>query len=215
MNRPNLILGAVVSITLIAGVAWYGQRTIYHPPLPVKPLPTPKPTDFVVNPEPVEVTEENSSKPRMKEDVVAPEIPDTPQPAKPDIFTVPVEPPQPIPFDPTVTKIPQGPRGPGSKTPVWDPGQLDRQPVASFRATPVYPQEMKRQGISGEVLVDFIVDPSGGVRNPIAAHSSQRDFEEPACRAVAKWRFTPGMKGGHAVFVHMQVPIVFTLSDGS
>jgi protein TonB len=61
--------------------------------------------------------------------------------------------------------------------------------------------------------VDFIVDPSGNVRNPVAARSSQREFEEPACRAVAKWKFTPGIKGGRAVFVHMQVPIVFTLKE--
>ena len=34
-----------------------------------------------------------------------------------------------------------------------------------------------------------------------------------ACVAVEKWRFKPGRKDGHAVYVHMQVPIVFTLSE--
>ena len=68
-------------------------------------------------------------------------------------------------------------------------------------------------GISGEVLVDFIVDTNGDVRNAFAAHSSQREFEATAVQAVTKWKFRPGRKNGHAVFTHMQVPIVFTLNE--
>ena len=69
-------------------------------------------------------------------------------------------------------------------------------------------------GITGEVLVDFIVDPNGVVRNAVAVRATQREFEEAACAAVGKWKFRPGRKGGVAVFVHMQVPIVFTLNAG-
>jgi len=74
---------------------------------------------------------------------------------------------------------------------------------------------MRQGGLSGEVLVDFIVDPEGDVRNAVAVHSSQHEFEEPACNAVSRWKFRPGKKGGHAVFVHMQVPIVFALGESS
>ena len=34
-----------------------------------------------------------------------------------------------------------------------------------------------------------------------------------AVQAVSKWKFRPGRKNGHAVFTHMQVPIVFTLNE--
>jgi protein TonB len=216
MNRLNLLLGAILSLTLIAGVAYYGEITGHFHPLPARPPgPTPTPTPFVLNPDPVEVTDPTDARPQAKEDVASPPVnQDYPQPAPPDRFTVPVEPPPPAPFDPNLTKIPQGPRGTGLTPRIWDPGQLEQPPIARVKIPPVYPQELKRQGITGEVLVDFIVDPSGNVRNPVAARSSQRDFEESACRAVGKWRFTPGIKGGRAVFVHMQVPIVFTLSDG-
>jgi periplasmic protein TonB len=71
---------------------------------------------------------------------------------------------------------------------------------------------MRQLGITGEVTVDFIVDPKGYVRNVTAVHSSQREFEESACAAVSKWVFRPGKKVGRPVFVHMQVPIVFTLN---
>ncbi len=217
MNRLNLLLGAIISITLIAGVAYYGEITGHFHIIPTPaPGPTPAPTPFTLPPEPVEVADTNTPKQKAREDIAAPPTnTDYPHPAKPEEFTVPVEPPQPIPFDTKMTKIPQGPRGPDSTAHVWDPGQLEQQANAKYKATPVYPDDMKRQGISGDVLVDFIVDPSGNVRNPVAVRSSQRAFEEPACRAVGKWRFTPGFKGGRAVFVHMQVPIVFTLSDGS
>jgi protein TonB len=74
---------------------------------------------------------------------------------------------------------------------------------------------MRRAGIAGEVLVDFIVDSNGDVRNAYAVRSSQREFEAAAVQAVSKWKFRPGKKGGRNVNTHMQVPIVFTLNEES
>jgi protein TonB len=70
---------------------------------------------------------------------------------------------------------------------------------------------MIRQGLSGEVLVDFIVDTNGAVRNAVAVKSTNPMFEENALSAVAKWKFTPGRKNNHIVYTHMQVPIQFHL----
>ena len=96
---------------------------------------------------------------------------------------------------------------------VFDLSKLDQQPVARFQARPQYPFEMRRAGIAGEVVVDFIVDANGDVQNAYAARSSQREFESAAVQAVSKWKFKPGRKGGRNVNTHMQVPIVFTLND--
>jgi len=215
MNRLNLLLGAILSLTLIAGLAYYGEITgHFHPVIKPPPGPTPTPTPFTYNSDPVEIMDPNTPMQKPKEDVVArPEIADNPLPPRPENFTVPVEPP-PVFFDRSLTVIPPGRGGGGNTTPVFTVDQLEQAPGAKVRISPVYPAEMRREGISGEVLVDFIVDTSGNVRNPVAAHSSRSDFEEPACRAVGKWRFTPGIKGGRAVFVHMQVPILFTLKAG-
>jgi protein TonB len=95
---------------------------------------------------------------------------------------------------------------------VFDISKLDQIPVATVQVRPQYPFEMRRAGISGQVVVDFIVDTSGLVHNAYAASSTQRDFESSAVQAVSKWRFRPGRKGGRAVNTHMQVPIVFTLN---
>jgi periplasmic protein TonB len=59
--------------------------------------------------------------------------------------------------------------------------------------------------------VSFIVDSNGDVRNAVAVRSSQVEFESSACKAVSHWKFKPGKKGGRAVAVHMEVPIVFSI----
>jgi periplasmic protein TonB len=98
-------------------------------------------------------------------------------------------------------------------TQALDVSKLDQAPVPRFQARPQYPFEMREKKIGGEVVVDFIIDVNGDVRNAYAVRSSRREFEAAAVAAVAKWKFKPGMKGGRAVNTHMQVPIVFTLNE--
>jgi TonB family protein len=88
---------------------------------------------------------------------------------------------------------------------------LDLRPVAKFQARPRYPDDMRAAGISGEVVVDFVVDNNGDVQKAFALRSSQREFEAAAVEAVSKWKFKPGQKGGSEVATRMQVPIVFTI----
>jgi protein TonB len=72
---------------------------------------------------------------------------------------------------------------------------------------------MRRAGITGEVLVEFIVDANGDVRNAYAVRSTQREFETAAVQAVSKWKFRPGKRGGKAVNTRMQQPISFSLNE--
>lgn len=95
---------------------------------------------------------------------------------------------------------------------VYDISKLDRQPRAVSQARPQYPFEMRRAGVTGSVLVDFIVTKEGDVMNAYAIKSSQREFEAAAVQAVSQWKFQAGQKGGSAVNTHMQVPIVFQVS---
>jgi TonB family protein len=97
---------------------------------------------------------------------------------------------------------------------IFDISQLDQIPVARFQARPQYPFEMRRAGIGGEVVVDFIVDSEGNVQKAQAIRSSRTEFEAAAVESVSKWKFKPGRKGGADVLTHMQVPIVFSV-DGS
>lgn len=95
----------------------------------------------------------------------------------------------------------------------FDPSFLDYQPIPQSRVRPIYPDGMRRAGIAGEVVVDFIVNANGDVQNAFAVKMSRREFESAALEAVSKWKFSPGRKGGRNVNTHLQVPIVFTLSE--
>ena len=87
------------------------------------------------------------------------------------------------------------------------------QPRPVFMAPPVYPFDMRAQGITGKAVVSFIVGPDGRVYRALAKSSTVEPFGEAAVAAVERWRFAPGLKDGHPVSVMMEVPINFSLEN--
>jgi len=212
--RRDLIIGFVFTVGLEAAIAIGGDLTHF------KAKPKVKEEDPVISivvpkiePDEPEVVDDQ---PPTPQDIAPPMQNDVPQVVTPDSFVQQIEPPPPdvSALSKNIVKIPETRTGLNGIE-VFDISKLDQQPVAKFQARPQFPFEMRRAGISGEVVVDFIVDTNGEVRNAFAAHSSQREFEAAAVQAVSKWKFRPGRKNGHAVFTHMQVPIVFTLNEDS
>lgn len=114
-----------------------------------------------------------------------------------------------------------GPRAAGASpsrladelTQIFDISLLDATPRATFQVRPRYPFELRRQRISGEVLVEFFVDREGNVRDAFAVRSTEAGFEEAAVAAVSTWRFEPGRKNGAPVITRMRVPIVFSMNE--
>lgn len=216
MSR-DLIIGILLSVSIHLGLL-FGDRLVPDKPKPKKVeqveqkiqlMEMPKMEE--IEPEIIETTEE--VKPL---DLAPPMQQDVPQLATPDSFVQKIQPPPPenVAIAANMSIVPEV-RDPnmfrGMK--VFDISMLDQTPVARFQARPQYPFEMRRAGIAGEVVVDFIVDTNGDVQNAYAIRSSQREFEAAAVQAVSKWKFKPGRKGGRDVPTHMQVPIVFTLNE--
>jgi protein TonB len=210
--RRDLIIGFIITISIEVLVAWTGNLTHFHP------KPRQKDDDIQVNivmpkiePDEPEVLEDQPPQPV---EIAPPMLQDVPQVVTPESFVQQIEPPPPdlSALAKNIVKIPEVRTG-LQGVEIFDISKLDQQPVAKFQARPQYPFEMRRAGISGDVLVDFIVDTNGDVRNAFSAHSSQREFEAAAVQAVSKWKFKPGRKNGHNVYTHMQVPIVFTLNE--
>jgi len=207
----NLGLAALCTVSAMVGIAWWGEQSHFLPmPRVVEPPPTT--LTFNLPPEPPEPLEDQTET-KAKVDLAVPDIQDIP--AKPTInsITVPIEPFHPRTDFSSMTRIPTGGEGTGSGFHALDISQLDQGPIPKYQHKPVYPQDMKREGLSGEVLVDFIVDPKGNVRGAKAVRSTHQGFEDAACAAVSHWKFVPGQKDLHPVYVHMQVPIVFSLSQ--
>lgn len=94
-----------------------------------------------------------------------------------------------------------------------DISQLDTTPRAVSQTRPRYPFDLRRSGVGGEVVVDFLVDQDGDVQNAYAFSSTNPGFETAAVDAVSQWRFEPGRKNGAPVITHMRVPIVFTIHE--
>jgi periplasmic protein TonB len=93
------------------------------------------------------------------------------------------------------------------------PAALDNPPRTRFQAAPIYPFEAKKEGLRGEVMVEFMVNEEGRVVAPRVVTSTSPVFEDPTLRAVAKWVFEPGKRNGRVVRFRMSVPVVFSLND--
>jgi TonB family protein len=81
----------------------------------------------------------------------------------------------------------------------YDLSELDVLPKQLSAARPRYPAELKKQRVSGEALIQFVV----------VLRSTNEQFAQSASEAVAKWHFSPAQKGGKIVACRMVVPIVF------
>ncbi len=101
----------------------------------------------------------------------------------------------------------------GESAKVYDVAVLDVVPKPVFRESPKYPMELRRAGTTGEAVVDFVVDQEGRVQNAFAANGTDPEFVDAAVQAVEAWKFEPGKKAGVPVMAHLQIPIVFTLTD--
>ena len=216
--RRDLIIGFILSAAIHGGL-FFGDRLFpkhkavvvkkqEEQTLVIQEMPPVEPEE----PEKVEVTDE----PVKPMDFAPPMQTDMPQVVTDTSFVQKMQPPPPENVKPAtgIVAIPENRdmsqfRG----MQVFDIGSLDQQPQARLQQQPQYPFEMRRAGIVGEVLVDFIVDSNGDVQNAYAIKSTQREFEANAVQAVSKWKFKPGRKGGRAVNTHMQVPLVFKLND--
>ncbi len=215
--RRDLIIGLVVSLALHGGAVWLSESLKGGP---AKAKHTEDDTVIKIEMPKLEPDEpekvESDDTPDTPIDFAPPMQADVPQIVQMDSFVQPVEPPPPDNLKPNAGAIviPAGAgRNIGKGMEVFDISKLDQIPVAKFRANPQYPFEMRRSGVAGEVVVDFIVDTNGDVRNAYSARSTQREFEAAAVQAVSKWKFRPGKRSGRAVNTHMQVPIVFTLTE--
>jgi protein TonB len=207
------MIGLATALSMEFVVAWAGNRTHYVPPPKVKDDETrveiamPK-----FDPDPPDVVE-GASPTTQPLDLAPPMQTDLPQVVMPYSFVQQIEPPPPdlSALSQNIVKIPENRTYLGSIT-VIDISKLDQVPIAKYRARPIYPGDMQHAGISGNVLVDFIVDTDGNVRNAHAVRSSRHEFEDNAVTAVGKWKFVPGRKDNHVVYTHMQVPILFNIT---
>ena len=77
-----------------------------------------------------------------------------------------------------------------------------------------YPEEAKKAGTQGRVVVQFLVNKNGAISDVSVLHSVDRLLDAEAVRLVRsmpKWK--PGMQKGKAVTVKYTIPMMFRLTE--
>ena len=75
-----------------------------------------------------------------------------------------------------------------------------------------YPKYALENGIQGRVVVDFIIDEKGDVRDVHVSRSVHTSLDEEAVRVIsASPRWRPGRHHGNKVKVAMTIPVDFRL----
>ncbi len=89
------------------------------------------------------------------------------------------------------------------------PGQeYDLAPIPMEIAEPRYPAAARERGIHGTVLVEFVIDTSGGVASARVLQSIP-ELDAAAIACVRSWRFKPALRAGRAVEVTARAPVRF------
>ena len=76
----------------------------------------------------------------------------------------------------------------------------------------VHPEEMRRLGMEGEVIMGFFVEPNGVISGVTVVKSLTKEFDDEAKRLVRNMPYwIPGKKNGVPVRYRMTMPINFKI----
>lgn len=83
--------------------------------------------------------------------------------------------------------------------PIESSSSYDSQVQVASSLLPDYPQSWQRAGITGKVVVEFLVQPDGTVRNPTVLGSPRPELAAIVLHAIMQWKFIPATRNGVAV----------------
>ena len=93
-----------------------------------------------------------------------------------------------------------------------DKESVDTAPKVRKRSPIVYPELARRQGISGYVTMNVLIDESGNVEDVEVVESKPVDiFDLKADSTIRRWKFEPATYNGKKVKVWAMQKIVFKL----
>ncbi len=220
-DRPSYLLPAACALALHSTL-FFGFPSARATPLRVTSSPHDTPDTFVILPEPPPHPDDDalpSPADASRRGETLPSIEDNPAILKPHAFIVRVDArPSVLPaFEHPTLILPGSPTGDadgtiGGSRPLVDARFLDSPPRARSQIQPLYPARARSDGVTGKVLVDFVVDTAGHVSSASIVRSTNPVFDSPTLRAVRSWNFEPGLLHGKPTSFRMRIPIVFSLN---
>lgn len=89
----------------------------------------------------------------------------------------------------------------------------DNPPKPLRMVQPIYPFDLRRADLSGEVNLSAIIDENGRVQNARVEQTTHDAFNQPALDAFQQWTFQPAARDGAPIAVRVAIPMKFILSD--
>ena len=88
---------------------------------------------------------------------------------------------------------------------------LTVEPRALAQARPMYPPELQRNRIEGDVRVEFVISRDGATEGLRVLSADHPDFVEPTLRAIRRWKYEAGERGGEKVAVRVRLTVPYRL----
>ncbi|MYF63565.1 MAG: energy transducer TonB [Rhodothermaceae bacterium] len=86
--------------------------------------------------------------------------------------------------------------------------------LRGLQAKVKYPEVAQKAHVEGRVIVQFIVDENGNVRDAEILRGAGAGLDQEAIRVISEHaKFTPGFQDGKSVPVRLSIPIVFKLDN--
>ncbi|MEM6289273.1 MAG: energy transducer TonB, partial [Bacteroidota bacterium] len=126
----------------------------------------------------------------------------------------PAAPPPPPEAPPSAPPPPPPPEPEPTEPEIFEVSEVQPELIGGLeglQARVVYPPLAVQAGVSGQVVVQFVVDERGNVIDPVILRSPNDLLSEAAVEAVVASRFTPGTQRGRPVRVRYAVPVRFEL----
>ncbi len=89
--------------------------------------------------------------------------------------------------------------------------EVEELPVAETPISPVYPEEARRNGVEGKVLLLIYIDEQGNIKKAEIQKSPSSLLSDSALKALSSVKFRPAKIGGIARAVCMQLTLRFKL----
>jgi TonB family protein len=100
------------------------------------------------------------------------------------------------------------------KAPIREPirvGSMVQESKLIHRVAPVYPEQARRQGIQGTVMLTIVINEDGYVYELRAAQENNPILEAAAIDAVKQWQYSPTLLNGEPVPAQSTVTVAFNM----
>lgn len=94
---------------------------------------------------------------------------------------------------------------------IFDVSDLDRVPRRTKTVPAIYPIDLKRARVQGEVTLIVVIDPNGNCKVERVAESTHREFVAPAIAAAEQCVYEPPQKDGQTVRARYSMRVPFRI----